>query len=278
MPSPVQISALVVGCQTWPLPPVARITALAPKWSIEPSLTLRQIAPTQLPSSSRARLGGEVLLVAGDLLGVLHELLVEDVHDRLAGDVGDVVGARGRGAAEGPRTELALLVAVEGDPEVLEVEELLRRRLAHDLDRVLVGQVVGALDGVEGVRLPAVVLLERRVDAALRGVGVRADGVDLADDSDRDALFGGCKRGPLSREARPDHQDVMVRHDRYSVRARASENRAGQGRRAQPLLAARASPRTQSGEVFAAARVRAEWRSGRIGTNRSYKARPGGRP
>ena len=54
MPSPVQISALVVGCQAWPLPPVARITALAPKSSIEPSLTLRQIAPTQLPSSSMA--------------------------------------------------------------------------------------------------------------------------------------------------------------------------------------------------------------------------------
>ena len=212
MPSPVQISALVVGCQIWPLPPVARITALAPKWSIEPSLTLRQIAPTQLPSSSMRETGGEPLLVAGDLLRVLHELLVEGVHDRLAGDVGDVVGARRRGPTEGPGAELALLVAVEGDAEVLEVEQLLRSRLAHDLDGVLVGQVVRALDGVEGVRLPAVVLLQRRVDPALRGVRVRADWVDLADDPHRDALLGSGKRGPLSREARPDHQDVMVRH------------------------------------------------------------------
>jgi hypothetical protein len=36
--------------------------------------------------------------------------------------------------------------------------------------------------------------------------------MDLADDPDRDALFGGCKGGPLSRQARPDHQDVMIRH------------------------------------------------------------------
>ena len=72
----------------------------------------------------------EPLLVAGDRLGVLHQLLVEHVHDRLAGDVGDVVGAGGGGAAEGAGAELALLVAVEGDAEVLEVEDLLRRLAA----------------------------------------------------------------------------------------------------------------------------------------------------
>ncbi len=157
--------------------------------------------------------GREVLLVAGDVLGVLHELLVEDVHDRLARDVRDVVGACGRGASEGAGAELALLVAVEGDAEVLEVKELLRRGPAHDLDRVLVGEVVRPLDGVEGVRLPAVVLLERGVDAALSSVGVRADGVDLADDAHGDALLRSGKRGPLSCEARPDHQYVVVWHE-----------------------------------------------------------------
>src|SRR6185295_9204146 len=62
--------------------------------------------------------GAEPLLIAGYLLGVLHQLLVEHVHDRLAGDVGDVVSAGGRGAAEGAGAELAFLVAVEGDAEV----------------------------------------------------------------------------------------------------------------------------------------------------------------
>ena len=38
------------------------------------------------------KLGREPLLVALDRVGVLHQLLVEHVHDRLAGDVGDVVG------------------------------------------------------------------------------------------------------------------------------------------------------------------------------------------
>ena len=51
MPSPVQIRALVVGCQIWPLPPEARITLFASNSSIEPSLMLRVTAPTQWPSS-----------------------------------------------------------------------------------------------------------------------------------------------------------------------------------------------------------------------------------
>ena len=136
---------------------------------------------------------------------MLHQLLVEHVHDRLAGDVGDVVGARLRGAAEGAGAEPALLVAVEGDAEVLEVEDLLGRLAAHDLDRVLVAEVVGALDGVEGVRLPAVALLQRGVDPALGGVRVRAHGVDLGDDPDRDALLGRRQRGPLAGEPGSDH-------------------------------------------------------------------------
>jgi hypothetical protein len=88
---------------------------------------------------------------------------------------------------------------VEGDAEMLEVQQLLGSRLAHDLDRVLVCEVVRALDRVEGVRLPAVVLLQRGVDPALRGVRVRANWVDLANDAHRDALLGSGKRGPLSR-------------------------------------------------------------------------------
>ena len=55
MPSPVQISALVVGRKHWPLPPVVRITALALKSAIAPSRMLRVIAPEQKPDSSRTR-------------------------------------------------------------------------------------------------------------------------------------------------------------------------------------------------------------------------------
>ena len=174
--------------------------------------------PAALAALVHRQRGGEPLLVAGDLLGVLHQLLVEDVHDRLAGDVGDVVGAGRGGAAEGAGAELALLVAVEGDAEVLEVEDLLRRLAAHDLDRVLVAQVVGALDRVEGVRLPGVAGVEGRVDPALGRIGMRADGVDLADDPDRDALLGGRQGGPLSGQAGTDYENVMGWHERGSYR------------------------------------------------------------
>jgi hypothetical protein len=65
---------------------------------------------------------------------------------------------------------IAFLVAVEGDAEVLEVEDFLRRLAGHHFDRVLVAEVVGALDRVEGVGLPGVARVERGVDAALGGV------------------------------------------------------------------------------------------------------------
>ena len=52
MPSPVQISALVVGLKHWPAPPDAWITALALNSSIAPSRMLRATAPQHAPSSS----------------------------------------------------------------------------------------------------------------------------------------------------------------------------------------------------------------------------------
>ena len=55
-----------------------------------------------------------------------------------------------------------------------------------------------------------VALLERRVDPALGGVGVRAHRVDLGDDPDRDALLGGGERRPLPGEAGSDHQYVVL--------------------------------------------------------------------
>jgi hypothetical protein len=54
MPSPVQIRALVVGRQTWPLPPVQRITDFAWKSSTCPSATLRVTTPQHSPFSSSA--------------------------------------------------------------------------------------------------------------------------------------------------------------------------------------------------------------------------------
>ena len=142
---------------------------------------------------------------------MLHQLLVEDVQDRLAGDVGDVVGAGGRGAAECAGPEQPLVVAVERDAHVLEVEHLLRRLAAHDLDRVLVAQVVRSLDRVVGVRLPRVLGVERRVDPALGRIGMRADGVDLGDDADRGPRLSSAEGGALAGKTGAYDEDVMRR-------------------------------------------------------------------
>src|SRR4051794_25375640 len=156
--------------------------------------------------------GDEPLLVAVDGPVVLHQLLVEDMQQRLAGDVSDVVGARRGGAAERARAELALGTAVEGDALVLEPQHLARGLLAHDLDRVLVAEVVGALDRVERVRLPRVVGVERGVDAARGRVGVRSNRVDLAHDRDRGSRARGGECGALAGESGADDEYVVYGH------------------------------------------------------------------
>src|SRR6202012_1008454 len=125
-------------------------------------------------------------------------------------------GAGGRGAAEGAGAEVAALVAVEGDAGVLEPQDLVRRLAAHDLDRVLVTQVVRALDGVERVGLPRVLGIEGGVDAAGGGHRVRADRVDLGDDRHGGARLCGRQRGALTGQPGADDQYVRGGHsDQY---------------------------------------------------------------
>ena len=158
----------------------------------------------------------EPLLVAVDRVVVAHELLVEDVQDRLAGDVGDVGGALLRGAAEGAQVELALLVAVKRDADVLEVHRLAGRLRAHDLDRVLVAEEVRALDGVVGVLGPVVVDRDRGVDPAGGGDRVRAHRVDLA--HDRDAGAGSAAARAARCPARPAPM-MVLEFDSYAFHA-----------------------------------------------------------
>ena len=93
----------------------------------------------------------EELLV--DLEVALHHLLVEHVHEHVAGDVGRVGGSRLAGRAERPLRDAPVLGAREDRAPVLELVDVVRRLVAEDLDRVLVAEVVGALDRVEGVLL-----------------------------------------------------------------------------------------------------------------------------
>ena len=155
-------------------------------------------------------LPGEVLLV--DLDVALDELLVEHLDQDVTRDVGGEDRTRRAGGAERPLRELALVVSREDRTPVLELVDVERRLTGEDLDRVLVAEVVRALDGVERVALGAVVarVPERRVDAALGRAGVAARRVQLGDDCDVGARVVGLDRGTHACAARPDHEYVVL--------------------------------------------------------------------
>ena len=95
----------------------------------------------------------EELLVHLDV--ALHDLLVEHLDQHVARDVGGVDRARRAGGAERPLRELAVLAPREERAPVLELVDVAGRLAREDLDRVLVADVVGALDRVVGVDLRA---------------------------------------------------------------------------------------------------------------------------
>jgi len=100
----------------------------------------------------------------------------------------------------------------------LHLEQDARGVLAHQTDGILVGQIVGTLDGIEGMSLRAVVATlgmvpERGVDAALRSKRMAAKGVHAADEADVQRGTG-LHRGPRSCQASADDQQVVFDHGR----------------------------------------------------------------
>jgi hypothetical protein len=115
-------------------------------------------------------------------------------------------------AAETALVDLALGGAVERQAHVLEVDDRVDGLLGEDLCRVLVDEVVAALDGVEGVPLPVVFLDvgQGRSHAALRRTGVRARRVELGDDSCA-GVGAGFDGGPHAGPTCPhDHNVELV--------------------------------------------------------------------
>ena len=160
------------------------------------------------------QLPDEELLV--DLEVALHHLLVEDVHEHVAGDVGRVGGSRLAGRAERALRDAAVLGAREDRAPVLELVDVVGRLVAEDLDRVLVAEVVGALDRVEGVLLGVVLggVPERRVDPALGRAGVAARRMDLRDERDVGARVVRLDGRAHPRAAGPDDEHVVLRFHR----------------------------------------------------------------
>ncbi len=138
-----------------------------------------------------------------------HKHLDEDV----AGDVGGEHRARRAGGAERALRELAVVAAGEDRAPVLELDDVAGRLLREELDRVLVADVVGALDRVVRVGLGAVFggVAERRVDAALGGSGVGTSRVDLRDHRDVGARVECLDRGAHPCATGPDNEHVVLR-------------------------------------------------------------------
>ena len=86
--------------------------------------------------------------------------------------------------AERPLRDLAFRRAAEGQAPVLQVVNGFDGLAAEDLRRVLVNEVVAALDRIEHVPFPVVFLqvAQRRSDAALGRPRVRPRRVQLAQD------------------------------------------------------------------------------------------------
>ena len=154
-------------------------------------------------------LPGEELLI--DLEVALHDLLVEDVDEHVAGDVRRIGGPRRPRGAEGPLRDAPVVGAREDRAPVLELVDVAGRLVAEDLDRVLVAQVVGALDGVVGVLLGTVLgrVPERRVDPALGRAGVAADRMDLREKRDVRAEIVSLDRGAHAGAPGADDEHVV---------------------------------------------------------------------
>jgi hypothetical protein len=153
----------------------------------------------------------EPLLVDAEV--PLHHLLVENLDEDMAGDIGGVGGSRRAGGSERTLRDPAVLGAREDGAPVLEPVDILRGLFAEDLDRVLVAQVVRALDRVVGMRFGVVLggVAERGVDASLSRPGVTSNGMDLGDERDVRAHVVRLDRRTHPRAAGADDEHVVLR-------------------------------------------------------------------
>ena len=157
---------------------------------------------------------------------VLDAVLVERLQDHVAGPVGRVAGPSHRGfavvagmPAEAALVDTALRGSVERHAHLLKVQNRVDGFLAHDLDGVLIGEVIPALDGVEGVPLPVVLfdVGQGRAHAALGRTGVAAGRVELGQHGRADSrpgLHGGAHSGAAGTD---DENVVLVFGDHQLV-------------------------------------------------------------
>ena len=146
-------------------------------------------------------------------------LLIEGVQDGVARTVRRRAGARRLIAPEvlaltpeGPLVDLAVVQPGEGHARVLQLVDGGNGLPAHELDGVLVPEIVRALDGIEHVPVPVVRqhIGQGRVDPALGGHRVGARREDLGDHGHPHLGGGELQGGVQTGAAGPDDEGVEM--------------------------------------------------------------------
>ena len=153
----------------------------------------------------------EPLIVEGHLLP--ETLLVQRVQERVPGPVGRVARSRLAVPAKWSLRDLALRRAAEGDTHVLQLVDVLRSFVDENLHRVLIAEVVRALDRVERVLLYRVGRLVPQCGRypSLGGARVRPQRVDLRDDGGvhLPRRLYGC---PKARQTAANYDNIVLSH------------------------------------------------------------------
>jgi len=143
-----------------------------------------------LPTVVHQQIYHLVFVKEGDV--VLDALLIHGLQDhvarticcmtraahRLLGDVVRMTTKRTLGNA-------TIRSSIERQSHVFQIVDHRNRFVAHNLDRILIREIIRSFDGVEDVPLRVILfdVAQSRADAALSGAGVRASWVELADHS-----------------------------------------------------------------------------------------------
>ena len=156
---------------------------------------------------------------------VLETLLIEGLEDHVTGSVSSVGRAAHRLAglkvgvtAERALGDLTVGGAVERQAHVLQLQHGINRLVAHELNGILVAEVVRAFDGVVGMPFGLVFfkVAEGGADPALCRAGVGTGGVELADDGRLRAARGVEPRHEAG-AARPDDDYFKFMNIRHAV-------------------------------------------------------------
>ena len=149
-----------------------------------------------------------------------HDLFVENVQQGLAGEVCNEECAGLTLTSESAGAKPALFVAAEGDTVVFHLDNFGTSLTAHDLDGVLVSEIVGSLDSVVCVVVPVVSgVFKRGVDAALSRVGVAPNGMDLGDDRYVGPVLGRGQRRSHAGQSSAYDQDIVGVHSGPPLRS-----------------------------------------------------------